>query len=167
MGLRGPAQELPSTEARLRVDRLGKLGVLCLRATVGGAGAPGASCGTEIQKALEEALRVGETAAVAAAALKGLPSDSAGEALLTRLREKPSAGLPELVAAAAEREAGASQPLLRPLLFHARPGVRAAAARALRTASPEVLEDVQSLRADYFVAVREAAGESDRQGKGP
>jgi HEAT repeat protein len=84
------------------------------------------------------------------------------------LKEKPSAGLPELVAAAADREARAAQPLLRPLLFHSRPGVRAAAARALRAAgSPEVLEDVQSLRADYFVAVREAAGETDREGKGP
>jgi len=162
-----PGQESPSPEARLRIDRLGKLGVLCMCGPGADAGA-GAPFGVEVQKALEEALRVGETAGVAALALKGLPSESAGQALLERLREKPSAGLPELVAASAERAAKESQPLLRPLLFHARPGVRAAAARALRIAgTPEVLEEVQSLRADYFVAVREAAAEKDGEGKGP
>jgi HEAT repeat protein len=167
-GWRRQARDPPSDEARLRIDRLGKLGALCAHGANAGAAATSPSCGADIQKALEEALRIGETAGAAASALRGLPSESAGEVLLARLRERPSAGLPELVAAAAEREASASAPLLRPLLFHARPGVRAAAARALKSAgSPEVLEDVQSLRADYFVAVREAVAESDRERKGP
>jgi HEAT repeat protein len=156
--MRRLAEEPPVTELALQIEALGKLGGLCARAS---------ACGTDIQKALDGALRAGGTAAAAASAIGFLPDHSAGELLLERLRERPSAGLPELVAAVAEREAGAAQTLLRPLLFHTRPGVRAAAAHALlNLGSSEIQEDVQALRADYFVAVREAVTEGEQRRKG-
>ena len=118
----------------------------------------GVSAGPDCVAALGEALRRPGTAGRAARALGQIGSPAAKGALMRRLQAHPAAGLPDLVRAVASAKLTEARPLLRPLLFAARPAVRAAAIRALgRLGDPSAAPDVVALRDDFFVQVRQAA----------
>ncbi|MHB8419108.1 MAG: HEAT repeat domain-containing protein [Myxococcales bacterium] len=109
---------------------------------------------------ITEALARPGTAASAAEALARLaPRAVAESALLDRLRVANSPALPKVLDALAELQAADAAPRIRPLLFHVNPAVRAAAARALLAIGDSASKpDVEALRDDYYVLVRQAAG---------
>ncbi|MHB1846244.1 MAG: HEAT repeat domain-containing protein [Deltaproteobacteria bacterium] len=109
--------------------------------------------------ALTEALHRPGSAGGAALALGRLGTVAAGQLLVARLKQEPAAGLPELLRAVADLKLTEVAPLVRPLLFHVRPSVRAAAAEALvRFKDSASARDVEALREDYDAEVRRAAG---------
>ncbi len=109
--------------------------------------------------ALTEALNHPGTAGRAIRALGRFGTVQAKELLLARLKRGAAAGLPELVRTIAELKLSEAAPSIRPLLFHARPSVRAAAAQAsIQLGDPAAAKDVAALREDFYASVREAAG---------
>ncbi len=110
---------------------------------------------TDLREGLAQPGLAGESAR----ALAALGTPDCRKALLDRLRLSPSAGLPEIVDAVASLKDADALPLVRPLLYHVRPGVRAAAARAvLALHDGAARPDLQALGSDYDAAVRKAAG---------
>ncbi len=121
------------------------------------AGLPAAAIPAAAVPALADDLKQPGLTSDAARALGAIGTPAARAVLSARLRAAPSPGLPEVVAAVAALQMTEDAPLLRPLLFHVRPAVRAAAARALRKL-PGAAKEIEALRDDYDGEVRRAAG---------
>jgi HEAT repeat protein len=119
----------------------------------------GAQASPAALAALKTALERPATASQSARVLGQLATPAARAALLDRLHQEASPGLPEIVRALGELKASEAAASIRSLLFSVSPSVRAAAAGALLAmGDPQGKGEVAALREDYYASVRQAAG---------
>ncbi len=128
----------------------------------------GTQASPEVLKVLKEALQRPGTASPAARALGQLGTPAARTALLDRLHQEASAGLPDIIGALGRLKAPEAVAPIRGLLFHVSPSVRLSAAQVLLAMDdPQSKKEIEALREDYYARVRQAAGASPKTVTGP